>query len=654
MKLAIAFCVAVCLTPCLAAPPSVRDFARHAEFGKAKLSPDGTLLAATVPRGDETHVAVIRLADMKIIGSLRAPDHEHAADLWWVSDERIVIAIGSSAGPLEQPGLTGELVASNADGSAKRYLYGYRGQSATGAGSGSIEYGWGWMLHPMIDNKDDIWIKTVRSTNPYLGGTLSYAHRLNVYTSRRDNGVAAPLPGSADFLVDDAGTLKFAVIGDEKTLFDRTFAYESVERKWREIGTPRKGRSLIPIAADSVTGAAYFKARDRSNRYCLESMNSQSGELSPLSCDNVADLDSVLLSADRKQPLAARYEPGKPVTDWINPEHADAELIRALAQSFPDQEVSPVSWSRNADRLLFLVDSDRNPGELYLYDRKVNKAQFVYAYRSWINPSQMGERRPISFKSRDGATIHGYLTLPPGRTEKQLPLVVNPHGGPFGIRDGWQWESDPQFLATQGYAVLQVNFRGSAGYGSKHYEDGRGHWGTTMIDDITDGVHYLTESGVVDGSRICIYGGSYGGYASLMSAVREPDLYRCVIGYAGVYDLPALKRNSDIRRSKMGRNYMNQYIGDDPDELEAQSPINHLEALKAPVFIVHGELDERAPFDQAKLLRKAMDKRKLPYEWMVKSNEGHGFWNEDHREELYTKMLAFLREHIGAGAPMSD
>ncbi len=273
----------------------------------------------------------------------------------------------------------------------------------------------------------------------------------------------------------------------------------------------------------------------------------------------------------------------------------------------------------------------------------------IDSQRDWIDPRQMAEQRAVEFKARDGQAIHGLLTLPPGVPAHKLPLVVNPHGGPFGIMDSWGWSREPQLLASRGYAVLQVNFRGSGGYGAGFESAGRQGWDTVMIDDITDATHWAVQQGFADASRICIYGASYGGYAALMSALREPDLYRCVIGYAGVYDLPRLRRDSDIAETAQGRRFMNEFIGDDK-RLKAASPLTYIDRLKAAVMIVHGEEDKRAPFSQAKALRGALDERHYPYEWLTKPDEGHGFYEEANLMELYTRLLAFLDRNIGAQA----
>jgi dipeptidyl aminopeptidase/acylaminoacyl peptidase len=224
-----------------------------------------------------------------------------------------------------------------------------------------------------------------------------------------------------------------------------------------------------------------------------------------------------------------------------------------------------------------------------------------------------------------------------------------PHGGPHsGIHDTWRWDHWAQFLASRGYAVLQPNFRGSGGYGYAFEHAGYHHWGTTMIDDITDGTRWAMEKGYVDGSRVCIFGASWGGYAALMSAVREPDLYRCAVGFAGVYDLKLQVSDSDTAESTMGRNYLADAVGTDDKTLAEQSPITYIERLKAPVLIIHGTADKRVPFSQAKRLRKALEQYHKPYEWMEKSGEEHGFYKDENNVEFLDRLAAFLGKNLGA------
>lgn len=293
------------------------------------------------------------------------------------------------------------------------------------------------------------------------------------------------------------------------------------------------------------------------------------------------------------------------------------------------------------------MSSDRSPGDYYLFDTRTRKADYFAAVRDWINPEEMSERRPIQLKARDGTQLWGYLTLPKGRDPRKLPLVVNPHGGPFYIRDRWGFDSDAQLLANRGYAVLQVNFRGSGGYGSDFVTAGKKAWATTMIADITDATRWTIAQGYADPSRVCIYGASYGGYAALMSAIVEPDLYRCVIGYAGVYDLQLLKKDSDLASTNSGKKFFAEAIAGTDQEMIGQSPINYLDQLRAPVLIVHGKDDARAPFSQAKALRSALESRKHRYQWLVRGDEGHGFWQVENIEAFYSTLIGFIDQNIG-------
>jgi acylaminoacyl-peptidase len=228
-------------------------------------------------------------------------------------------------------------------------------------------------------------------------------------------------------------------------------------------------------------------------------------------------------------------------------------------------------------------------------------------------------------------------------------MVVAPHGGPHGVRDYWSFDPYVQMMASRGYAVLQMNFRGSGGYGRSFLYEGYRHWGTTMQDDVTDVTQWAIDAGITSEDRVCIFGGSYGGYAAMMGAVREPDLYQCVIAYVGVYDLELMYKKGDIPTRESGLEYLRQAVGEDKEDLRARSPVHHLDKLKAPVLIVHGGEDFRVDIAHAYKLRKGLEKLDKPYEWLVKPNEAHGFYLPENRLELFERMIAFLDKYIGDG-----
>jgi dipeptidyl aminopeptidase/acylaminoacyl peptidase len=261
----------------------------------------------------------------------------------------------------------------------------------------------------------------------------------------------------------------------------------------------------------------------------------------------------------------------------------------------------------------------------------------------------MAEMKPITFKARDGLLIHGYLTLPHG-AGKDVPLIIHPHGGPFGIRDEWGFDPEVQYLAYHGYAVLQVEYRGSGGYGNAFMEDGYRQWGGTMQDDLTDATHWAVQQGIADPRLICIYGASYGGYASLEGVEKEPDLYRCAVGYAGVYDLVKMRNEANTLRGELLGPFMERTVGDDEAALREYSPYLHVDKIKAALFLAHGGADYTVAIAHADELRDALDKIHKPYEWVYYRNEGHGFYTLEHQVDIYTKMLAFFDKNIGPEA----
>jgi dipeptidyl aminopeptidase/acylaminoacyl peptidase len=259
----------------------------------------------------------------------------------------------------------------------------------------------------------------------------------------------------------------------------------------------------------------------------------------------------------------------------------------------------------------------------------------------------MAPRRPITFKARDGLVLHGFLTMPAHPAGGKVPLVLMPHGGPFGLADGWHFDTDAQFMASRGYAVLQVNYRGSGGRGPDFKESGYREWGGKIQDDLVDGVRWAVASGEVDGARMCVYGGSFGGYSALMLAAREPALFKCAVGYAGVYDLNLLFKAQNNRWDESRINYFGKTVGTDKAELNRYSPTLLADRITAPVMLVHGGQDKVALVENAEKMRDALTRAGRPPEWLLASGEGHGFYTIKNRTEFYQRLEAFLAKHIG-------
>ena len=532
----------------------------------------------------------------------------------------------------------------NADGGQQKYLFGYRAEQSVGShiNKATQTFASAEMVDPLPDDPESALIR-VRNWSTGLEGADRLV-RLNVYTGATSQRGSPPATGQTEYVTDSQGRARYALVRDTQNRL-RAFQRASEKDEWieesREAGSDTR---FTPWGFGADPDLLYLYV-DRPDGTCLVERTLSKATDRSLGCD----LNYAPASFDGQRPIGLVRNSGKPELRLFKGD-PEADLWKSLASSFPGEFVQRLSGTRDGNLALLLVYSDRNPGDYYLFDRRSKKARYLFSARGWIDPAQMAERRPLSFPARDGLPLTAYLTLPPGREAKNLPLVVNPHGGPFGLRDEWEWDAEAQLLASRGYAVLQVNFRGSGGRGMNFRDAGKREWGGKMIDDITDGLAHVVEKGYADPQRVCLYGGSYGGYASLMSAVREPQRYRCAVTYVGVSDLPAWASDTDVDNYLGGQAYIRDYIGG-PEVLARHSPLAYLQNLTAPLFIVHGEADKRVPFSQAKRLRKALDERKHPYEWLTKPTEGHGFFLQKNREEFYTRLLAFVGQHTAKSAP---
>ena len=319
-----------------------------------------------------------------------------------------------------------------------------------------------------------------------------------------------------------------------------------------------------------------------------------------------------------------------------------------LESKLPGYEVGITSLSDDETKAIVVTYSDKSRGTYYIYDVDDEKLTDLGKISPWLNEDQMADMQPIKYTSRDGLTIHGYLTIPKGSSGKNLPVVVNPHGGPWA-RDTWGYNSQVQFLANRGFAVFQMNFRGSTGYGRKFWEISFKEWGKSMQDDITDGVKWLIEQGIADPDRIAIYGASYGGYATLAGLTFTPDLYACGVDYVGVSNIFTLLETLPPYW-ELGRQMMYEMIGNPETEkeiLEAASPIFHVDSIRVPLFVAQGANDPRVKQAESDQIVEALRARGVEVPYMLKEDEGHGFYNEENQFDFYREMEQFLMKHIG-------
>jgi len=325
-----------------------------------------------------------------------------------------------------------------------------------------------------------------------------------------------------------------------------------------------------------------------------------------------------------------------------------AEIYSRLQSRLPEMEITLPSYTSDESLYIVRASSDRQRGSYYLYDVGSDTLEPLGQSAPWLRPEELAEMKPISYTSRDGLTIHGYLTLPPDADPHNLPVVVNPHGGPWW-RDMWGYVPEVQFLANRGYAVLQMNFRGSIGYGRRFWEASFKQWGLAMQDDISDGVAWLVEQGIADPKRVAIYGGSYGGYAVLAGLTFTPDLFACGVDFVGVSNLLTFMSTLPPYWES-GRAMIYEQVGNPEHEeemLRAASPVFHAERITAPLFVAQGAQDPRVNINESNQIVEALRSRGVEVEYMVKENEGHGFHNEENKFEFYEAMERFLARHIG-------
>jgi len=623
-----------------AAPPASRLFAQHPQYSDVAMSPDGRHLAIATPVDKRTDLVVLDLAGKTEPKRLRYGTNEHIIRPQFVSDTRIVVGKGRKPDYLEGTVSIGELNATNIDLSEPKALFAYQEDDGNRKGRRK-DQGFARVMSRLGRIENDVLVEFQswdRSDNS------TYIYRVDAGTGERKL-IDTVRMYNAWVDADHDGRPRFAFAIDENREYDIRYR-PTPESDWQDLPSSIAGLSMVLLAFEQDNNMAYASISDNGEPAALYRVDFKSGTREKLMANGDFDVGSLMVAGFDKTPFAIYADTPKPSVKYLDPTSEWAKLHAGLMKRFPGNLVAFSEFSRDEGKVLLAVYGDRNPGQYYLLDRKDNSLTLVYELFESLPPELLAPMRPIEVGTPDGVVLNGFLTVPT-IGNAPFPMIVMAHGGPFGVSDHWGFDSDVQFLASRGYAVLQVNFRGSGGRGDKFERSGFREWGGKMMDDIAAGTYWAIAEKIADPERICTYGTSFGGYAAMMQPIRYPDLYRCAVGYVGVYDLNLMTKTGDINDTKSGRNYIAEAIGTDEKSLADQSPVDLVDKLKVPVLLIHGKVDHRVPIAHLDALESALKNAGRPPETLVKSAEAHGFYSVDNRIELYDTLERFLAKHIG-------
>ncbi|EGN74567.1 dipeptidyl aminopeptidase/acylaminoacyl peptidase [Idiomarina sp. A28L] len=610
----------------------LEHFFKHAEFGDAAISPTGKYLAVTVPNDEQRSLAVLDISkpdSMSITAAFQLRGQESPSNVRWVNDERLIFTSVVQPGALEQPVGTGRIYAINADGSNRRQLFGTQ--------QGSRIFRYMDIISLLPDEPDWILVQNWAHDRP-----RPIAERLNVNHARLNQVASSPL--NRGFLMADQDNVVRFAMGSNDDMKPEFAWRPSEEAEWRNFSNEISDH-LSPVGFDASGDFVYMRSRDNEH-LGLYQIELATGDFRPVLPNDNVEVDGVKFNSSGNRVIGVRFHDGVP--QWHSVDESAKEIVwlRQLEEMFIGSSVTINNWTRDGKLAMVAVSSDVAPTEFFVLDTEAPALRFLAASRPWIDPAQMQNMHPISFEARDGVTLHGYKTLPRGYQEGEaVPFVVFVHGGPHGPRDRWGFDSFVQAFAHNGFGVLQINFRGSGGYGVGFERSGYGEWGAKMQDDITDGTHWIMEQGFAKEDSVCIAGASYGGFSALSGIVKEPNLYACAWAFVGVYDLELIKETGDIPQQVSGQRYLDRVLGTDINVLKERSPSNHVANIKTPLFIAHGAEDVRAHVDHYHLLKERLDAAEIEYEEMLVENEGHGFYKVENNVEMMTRVLAFMKKH---------
>jgi len=620
------------------------------KFGNLTISPDGKHFAAAgVLEDGRAVLAVIDRKTMAVVHSESFTGEISVGSFRWHDKDNLLISPTGTTKLYEGRQGYGTFLLNIKNKDLRPVWSGETADYGGGEGGSIVD---------RIGDSDEYYMTIFPSGSNEAEMPFNYLYKLNIFTGRAVKIMKSP-SRNANFIIKegkngapDEVTHAVGMLPD--SYFD-VVVHKRVNGEWVKEGDYHEATgSYVPVKWHDHDPDKMLWADNRDTQTkAYYWVNMKTGERELVYHQPKADVSDIDWDDDGEA-ISAKHEYDYPTWVALNPDARPVKDYKKLQAAFPDYVVEITSETDDGHEALVVVHNDQDSGKYYIYNRYDGKIRFLLDPRPHVDAKKMPRMHAVHYKARDGMDLVAYLTVPQHKPMKNLPLIVLPHGGPHGPRDYWGTNREAMTFANAGYAVLQINYRGSGGYGKDFEYKWYGHWGLEMQDDLEDGALWAAKAGIADINRVCIYGASYGGYAALMGVVKTPDRYKCAIGYVGVYDLKVQTTMSDTSRSKAGQRYLREALGTDPKDLAARSSTPNADRIKAPVFLVEGMMDARVHPENYWDMKAALKKKGHRFETLEIPRTGHGAGDIESHREIYCRMIDFFDRNIGPRKPMDE
>ncbi len=618
-------------TPINLPPPqiAIKDFAGRSAFWDGKLSPDGSKFSYLRRKDGNTQFIIAEVSTRKLVHAFGTDPSDQFEWYNWVSDDKLLFSVSTAGTFMGEDVRYTRLILVDVTTGVMSPLF---GRTNVVEGDNVIHY---------AEDGSYILVSIQKTIYDYPS-----VMRHELVPDGKVTTVQQPRDGVWNWTADNNGVVRMGagwLDGRLKVYYrsDATGELKLVARVKEGEKTSDKYWDAVQILGGSDEG--YVLSEGETGRVGLRRYNFATREMLETIYEHPEwDIDSVGLKDG--QPYAAYYTADRDEVHYFDP--AVRKQHAALRKALGDVEVWVPSRAKDGSRMLVYAGNEADPGVLYMYEPAGKILKEIAQYRPTLDFQALASPKPMQYTARDGAVIRGYLTLPRGREGKGLPLIIMPHGGPYGIRDKLTYNDEVQLLANRGYAVLQPNFRGSGGYGEAFFELGTGQIGRKMQDDLDDAMDWAVKEGIADPARVCVVGGSYGGYAAMWAVLRNPERYRCAASWAGVTDLEKQLRYDSQSFSRGGyKRWRDRVRGQGVAEVKTVSPMGHAAKLNRPLLLAHGTKDIVVPFSQYNMFEKATREAPMRPQTLVIKDEGHSFSTSENEQQWYEALTGFLAKH---------